>query len=249
MIPGRRSPLTTKTDAAAKQARVVTQRADGCSEGHSSFGNNPRGCFRGASGSLAARYLEVVHVDAARRVGPKLDPHALPLRPVNREALERDLDPDPAALQLRHADGVGSGRLAGGVNHGHAERLRRPRVPVQHKAERAPGLAILRQVVGVEWAELDRRPALLPRDAKRRGRMSLSETKLAISKVGELAGSFWEGLRTYFRYPMVIARATILGLWFGVLPAVGQSTAGLVAWADAMKSSKHPETFGKGEPA
>jgi putative tricarboxylic transport membrane protein len=79
--------------------------------------------------------------------------------------------------------------------------------------------------------------------------LSLSETTLAISKVGKLAGSFWQGVKTYFRYPMVIIRSSILGLWFGVLPAVGQSTSGLVAYADTLKSSKHPETFGKGEPA
>jgi putative tricarboxylic transport membrane protein len=79
--------------------------------------------------------------------------------------------------------------------------------------------------------------------------LSLSETTLAISKVGKLAGSFWAGFRLYFKYPIVIIRATLLGLWFGVLPAVGQSTSGLVAYADTLKSSKHPETFGKGEPA
>ncbi|MEI9475739.1 MAG: tripartite tricarboxylate transporter permease [Deltaproteobacteria bacterium] len=79
--------------------------------------------------------------------------------------------------------------------------------------------------------------------------LSLSETTLAISKVGKLAGSFWAGFMLYFKYPVVIIRATLLGLWFGVLPAVGQSTAGLVAYADTLKSSDHPETFGKGEPA
>lgn len=79
--------------------------------------------------------------------------------------------------------------------------------------------------------------------------LSLSETTLAIAKVGKLAGSFWVGFKLYFKYPVVIIRATLLGLWFGVLPAVGQSTSGLVAYADALKSSKHPETFGKGEPA
>jgi len=79
--------------------------------------------------------------------------------------------------------------------------------------------------------------------------LSLSETTLAISKVGKLAGSFWAGFKLYFKYPVVIIRSILLGLWFGVLPAVGQSTSGLIAYADTLKSSKHPETFGKGEPA
>ena len=79
--------------------------------------------------------------------------------------------------------------------------------------------------------------------------LALSETTLAVSKVGKLAGSFWEGFKLYFKYPVTVIRSTLLGLWLGVLPAVGQSTAGLVAYADALRSSKHPETFGKGEPA
>ncbi len=78
--------------------------------------------------------------------------------------------------------------------------------------------------------------------------LSLSETTLAISKIGKLAGSFWEGFKTYFKYPVTIVRSLLIGLWFGVLPAVGQSTACLVAYADAVRSSKHPETFGKGDP-
>ena len=78
--------------------------------------------------------------------------------------------------------------------------------------------------------------------------LSLSESTLAISKIGKLSGSFWEGFKTYFKYPQTIIRSALWGLWIGVLPAVGQSTAGLVAYADAMRSSKHPETFGKGEP-
>jgi len=79
--------------------------------------------------------------------------------------------------------------------------------------------------------------------------LSLSETTLAISKVGKLSGSFWEGFKTYFKYPTTIIRSTLVGLWLGVLPAVGQSTAGLVAYADTLRSSKNPENFGKGEPA
>jgi putative tricarboxylic transport membrane protein len=76
----------------------------------------------------------------------------------------------------------------------------------------------------------------------------LSETTLAISKVGKLVGSFYEGFKIYFKYPMTIIRSLCIGLWLGVLPAVGSSAAGLVSYADAMRISKHPETFGNGEP-
>jgi putative tricarboxylic transport membrane protein len=77
----------------------------------------------------------------------------------------------------------------------------------------------------------------------------LAESAGSISRIGKLAGGFWEGVKVYFRFPYVIIRAALIGLFVGVLPAVGQSSAGLLAWADAKRSSTHPETFGKGEPA
>jgi putative tricarboxylic transport membrane protein len=77
----------------------------------------------------------------------------------------------------------------------------------------------------------------------------LAESAGSISRIGKLAGGFWEGVGTYFRYPYIIVRSAIIGLFVGVLPAVGQSSAGVLAWADAKRTSSHPETFGKGEAA
>ncbi len=76
----------------------------------------------------------------------------------------------------------------------------------------------------------------------------LAESAQSISRIGRLAGGFWEGVITYFKYPYRIIHSAILGLVVGVLPAVGQSSAGLLAWAEAKRESKHPETFGKGDP-
>jgi putative tricarboxylic transport membrane protein len=78
--------------------------------------------------------------------------------------------------------------------------------------------------------------------------LTLAESAGSISRIGRLAGSFWEGFVFYFRHPWAIARSALVGLFIGVLPAVGQSTAGLLAWTEARRQSKHPETFGKGEP-
>jgi putative tricarboxylic transport membrane protein len=78
--------------------------------------------------------------------------------------------------------------------------------------------------------------------------MMLAESSNSISRIAKLSGGFWEGVRTYFRHPVEIVRSSLIGLFIGILPAVGQSSAGLLAWASAMKASKHPETFGKGEP-
>jgi len=76
----------------------------------------------------------------------------------------------------------------------------------------------------------------------------LAESAESISRIGKLAGGFWEGVITYFKYLYAIIRAAAIGLFIGVLPAVGQSSAGLLAWAEAKRESKHPETFGNGEP-
>ena len=76
----------------------------------------------------------------------------------------------------------------------------------------------------------------------------LAESAMSISRLAKLSGSFWEGVRTYFRHPVIVVRSAVIGLLVGVLPAVGQSSAGLLAWADAKRVSKHPEAFGQGAP-
>ena len=76
----------------------------------------------------------------------------------------------------------------------------------------------------------------------------LAESAGSISRLATLAGGFWEGVRTYFRHPVTILRSSAIGLFVGVLPAVGQSSAGLLAWADAKRASRKPETFGEGNP-
>lgn len=78
--------------------------------------------------------------------------------------------------------------------------------------------------------------------------LCLAESAESISRIGKLAGGFWEGVVTYFKYPYAILRSAAIGLFIGVLPAVGQSSAGLLAWAEAKRESKHPETFGQGDP-
>jgi putative tricarboxylic transport membrane protein len=78
--------------------------------------------------------------------------------------------------------------------------------------------------------------------------LCLAESAESISRIGKLAGGFLEGVITYFQHPYAIIRAAAIGLFIGVLPAVGQSSAGLLAWAEAKRESKHPETFGNGDP-
>ena len=45
-----------------------------------------------------------------------------------------------------------------------------------------------------------------------------------------------------------LARSTLIGLWVGILPAVGGSAANILAYDQAKKWSRRPEAFGQGTP-
>ena len=77
--------------------------------------------------------------------------------------------------------------------------------------------------------------------------LELAESTETISKLGKLVGGVWDGFKKYFHYPYNILRSSAIGLFIGVLPAVGQTTAGFISYMEAVRESKHPETFGKGE--
>ena len=48
--------------------------------------------------------------------------------------------------------------------------------------------------------------------------------------------------------PFLLLWVSIIGLWIGVLPAIGGSAANMMAYDQAKKFSKHPEKFGTGIP-
>lgn len=45
-----------------------------------------------------------------------------------------------------------------------------------------------------------------------------------------------------------LLRSAVVGTLVGILPGAGGSIAGLIAYAESRRASKHPERFGKGEP-
>jgi putative tricarboxylic transport membrane protein len=55
-----------------------------------------------------------------------------------------------------------------------------------------------------------------------------------------------DGIKDAFRHWGLVIRSSFLGLWIGVLPGIGASTGGIAAYAQAVQTSKHPETFGTG---
>ena len=64
--------------------------------------------------------------------------------------------------------------------------------------------------------------------------------------VGIEASSVWTGVADAFRHWGLVVRSSLLGLWIGVLPGIGASVGGIAAYAQALRTSKHPEEFGKG---
>ncbi len=57
----------------------------------------------------------------------------------------------------------------------------------------------------------------------------------------------WEGCLVCFKYPVNMIRSTLIGIIVGAIPGTGKSVASFLAYLFAVRSSKHPETFGKGE--
>ncbi len=54
--------------------------------------------------------------------------------------------------------------------------------------------------------------------------------------------------KEFCKYWVALIRATIIGILVGILPGVGGTTACFVAYGNAKTMSKHPETFGHGNP-
>lgn len=61
-------------------------------------------------------------------------------------------------------------------------------------------------------------------------------------------GRILVSMRGIFRHPFVIARAAVVGITIGAIPAAGGTVAALVSYSEAKRSSKHPEKFGTGCP-
>jgi putative tricarboxylic transport membrane protein len=62
----------------------------------------------------------------------------------------------------------------------------------------------------------------------------------------DLSVSHLKILKDIISQPFNLIWSTLVGLWIGVLPAVGGSAANILAYDQAKKFSKHPEKFGTG---
>ncbi len=93
----------------------------------------------------------------------------------------------------------------------------------------------------------------LPLAAVVLGLFALSQALVLAQEEGSISqfrtvGRVWEGFRQVLRLPATIFRASMVGIFMGVLPALGLSSANVVAYFVEKRAAKHPESFGQGEP-
>ena len=64
------------------------------------------------------------------------------------------------------------------------------------------------------------------------------------SKVSVAYPSFQE----FWRLKLAVTRSIVIGWLCGLLPGIGATLAAFVSYSEAVRWSRHPETFGKGDP-
>lgn len=79
--------------------------------------------------------------------------------------------------------------------------------------------------------------------------MVLAEKGGMLAEVRDMVGSVWEGVTSIFKMPYTLIRGSIVGILLGIMPALGLSSANVVAYMTERRASKEPDTFGKGNPA
>ena len=85
------------------------------------------------------------------------------------------------------------------------------------------------------------------------GLFALSQVLVLAGEGGSISefrtvGRVMEGFKLALHLPATIIRSGIVGIIMGILPALGLSSANVVAYFVERRASNHPETFGTGEP-
>lgn len=76
----------------------------------------------------------------------------------------------------------------------------------------------------------------------------LSEQEESISRIDSLKGSYLEGFALTFKHWKTLIKSAAIGTVVGFLPGIGTSTASVVAYGEAERSSKCRDLFGDGAP-
>jgi putative tricarboxylic transport membrane protein len=74
----------------------------------------------------------------------------------------------------------------------------------------------------------------------------LSEKSGTISRVGSNLTRVWEGVTATFKRPKNLIRSSFIGVGLGAIPGIGISTSNFISYLFEQRSSKKPESYGKG---
>ncbi|MBA1272236.1 tripartite tricarboxylate transporter permease [Stutzerimonas azotifigens] len=77
---------------------------------------------------------------------------------------------------------------------------------------------------------------------------SIHRTRIPDVNMKNVKG-FGFSIREFFAQIPNAIRSSLVGIGIGILPGIGAGTSNIVSYIFAKKRSKHPERFGKGEPA
>jgi TctA family transporter len=77
--------------------------------------------------------------------------------------------------------------------------------------------------------------------------IDLARRKTSISEMEQLSGGQWEGVKDVCRHWWLVVRASLVGVWVGILPGMGSAVADWFAYAHALQTEKNTENFGKGD--
>ena len=76
----------------------------------------------------------------------------------------------------------------------------------------------------------------------------IEEYKLEKGKEAAFEKTHWPGFLDYWKMKLTIIRSSVLGTLIGIFPGAGATIAAFLSYDLAKKSSKDPESFGKGNP-
>ncbi|AQU81444.1 MAG: tripartite tricarboxylate transporter permease [Halomonas sp.] len=65
---------------------------------------------------------------------------------------------------------------------------------------------------------------------------------------GDMRPHLLQTVKDIILKPVNVIRSSLIGVFIGAVPGAGSSISNLLAYDQAKRASKHPETFGKGEP-
>ena len=88
------------------------------------------------------------------------------------------------------------------------------------------------------------------------GLFAMSEILIQSEKIGKkhskielprMIGSQHLSLKDFLKYGKTIIKGSLIGVYIGAIPGIGSSVASFVSYNEAIRSSKNPENYGKGE--